>query len=200
MDNFKIKFFLTNLKTHTSTGQEKKKKNQTNKQKHHHQQQQQIVQLFSVVPELVTVDSSLKHVLQGINTQPYHIKEFDGLGLYVRLSLFIDKTMLGQDPLHCFSKTKKCRVVIPEIWVSKPSSCTGLGLYLGSPDPKAMFEMTKPCCKTMNIFCRPWDKCKLSCKEGCMIQYYWEFSSTLKTDLPLQEHEEDKCKSLIKAK
>ena len=29
-------------------------------------------------------------------------------------SLLIDKTMLGQGPLHCFSETKDCRVVMPE--------------------------------------------------------------------------------------
>ena len=30
------------------------------------------IQLLTVVPELVTLDCSLKHVLQVPNTQPYH--------------------------------------------------------------------------------------------------------------------------------
>ena len=56
----------------------------------------------------------------------------DGLGLYVRSSLLIDKTTFGQASLHCFSETKDCRVIIPENWVSKLNSGTGLGLYVGS--------------------------------------------------------------------
>ena len=31
-----------------------------------------IIQLLTVAPELVTLDSSLTHVLQASNTQPYH--------------------------------------------------------------------------------------------------------------------------------
>ena len=64
--------------------------------------------------------------------------------------------MLGQAPLHCFSETKDCRVVMPENWKSKLNSRTGLGLYVGSSHPKTMSEMTKPPCKTMTIFGRSW--------------------------------------------
>ena len=74
----------------------------------------------------------------------------NGLGLYVRSSLLIGKTMLGQAPLHCFSKTKDCRDVIPENSVSKLNSHTGLGLPVGPSHPKTMSEMTKSPCKTEN--------------------------------------------------
>ena len=47
------------------------------------------------------------------------------LGLYVRSSLLIDKTMLGQAPLHYFSESKDCRVAMPENWVVKLNSHTG---------------------------------------------------------------------------
>ena len=67
----------------------------------------------------------------------------DGLGLYVRSSLLIDKIMFDWAPLQCLSKTKDCRVVKPENWVSELNSRTGLGLYLGSSHPKTMSEMTK---------------------------------------------------------
>ena len=36
---------------------------------------------------------------------------------------------------------------MPENWVSKLNSCTGLELYVGSSHPKTMSEMTKPPCK-----------------------------------------------------
>ena len=60
----------------------------------------------------------------------------------MRSSVFIGKTMIGQALLHYFSKTKDYRVVMPENWVSKLNSHTGLGLYVGSPLPKKMSEMT----------------------------------------------------------
>ena len=66
------------------------------------------------------------------------------MGLCVRLSILIDKTVIGQAPLHCFSKTQDCRVAMPENWVSKLNSCTELGLYVGSSHPKTMSEMTNP--------------------------------------------------------
>ena len=62
------------------------------------QQQQQKNHLLPVASELVTLDFSLTHVLQMPNTKPYHSWELDGLGLYVRLSLIIDKIMLAQAP------------------------------------------------------------------------------------------------------
>ena len=68
----------------------------------------------------------------------------DGLGLCVRSSVLIDKTMLGQAPLHFFSETKDCRVVMPENWGSELSSRTGVGLYVGPSHPKTLSEMTKP--------------------------------------------------------
>ena len=110
------------------------------------------------MPELVTLDCSLTQVLQVSNTQPYHSYKLDGLGICVRSSLIIDKTMLGQASLHCFSKTKDCKVVMPENWVSKLNSRTGLGLYVGSSHPKTLSEMTKPTCKTMETFGRSWEK------------------------------------------
>ena len=116
------------------------------------------MQLLPVVPELVTLDCSLTHVLQVPNPQPYHSLELDGLGLYVRSSLLIEKNMLGQAPLHYFSKTKNCRVVMPENWVSKLISHTGLWLYVGPSHPDTLSEMTKTPCKTMKIFGRSWGK------------------------------------------
>ena len=80
--------------------------------------------------------------------------ELDILGLYVRSSLFIDKTMLDRAPLQCFSKTKDCRFVKPENWVSKLNSRTGLGLYVGSSHPKTLSEMTKSACKKEKSNCR----------------------------------------------
>ena len=73
----------------------------------------------------------------------------DGLGLYVRSSLLIDKTMLGQALLHCFSKTKDDRVAMPEIWVSKLNSLTGLGLMWGR-------HTQRPCLKWQNHLAKPW--------------------------------------------
>ena len=76
--------------------------------------EKKIIQPLTEAPELVTLDCSFTHVLQAPNTQPYDSYNLDGLGLHVRSSLLIDKTMLGQAPLHCFSETKDCRVVMPE--------------------------------------------------------------------------------------
>ena len=56
--------------------------------------------------------------------------------------------MLCQAPLHCFSKTKDCRVVVPENSVSKSNSHTGLGLYVGMSHPKT-------CLKCQNCHGRP---------------------------------------------
>ena len=111
-----------------------------------------VIQLLTVAPEHMTLACDLTHVLQVPNTEHYHTYELDGLGLYVRSSLLIDKTTLGQAPLHCFSEIKDCRVVMPENRVSKLSSPTGLGLYVGLSHPKAMSEMTKTPWKTMKIF------------------------------------------------
>ena len=95
----------------------------------------------------------------------------DGLGLYVRSPLLIDKTVLDRAPLQCFYETKDCRVVKPENWVSRLNSRTGLGLYVWSP--KTMSEMTKLPCgkkkkKNVKIFSRFWETFKLFCKKGCM--------------------------------
>ena len=43
-----------------------KRKTINNNKKHTH------IQLFTLAPELVTLDCSLTHVLQAPNTQPYH--------------------------------------------------------------------------------------------------------------------------------
>lgn len=85
------------------TNKENKKKgqqdknNKTNKQRNN-SNNKKIIQLLPVASELVTLDFSLTHVLQMPNTTPYHSWELDGLGLYVRLSLIIDKIMLAQAP------------------------------------------------------------------------------------------------------
>ena len=101
---YKKKTTTTNKQTNKQTKERRNKKNKSNK----------IIQLLTEAPELVTLDCSFTHVLQAPNTQPYQSLELDGLGLYVRSLLLIDKTMLGQAPLHCFSETKDCRVVMPE--------------------------------------------------------------------------------------
>ena len=73
------------------------KNNKTNKQRNN-SNNKKIIQLLPVASELVALDFSLTHVLQMPNTKPYHSWELDGLGLYVRLSLIIDKIMLAQAP------------------------------------------------------------------------------------------------------
>ena len=72
------------------------------------------------------------HMLQVANTQPYHNKELDGVGLFVSLSLLIDKTMHELAPLHFFSETKNCRVVKPEhILLAKSILVQGWGYIWG---------------------------------------------------------------------
>ena len=93
----------------------------------------------------------------------------DRLGLYVKLSLLTDKTMLSQAHLHCFFETKDYRVEKPENWVSKLNSCIGLGLYVGSSHAKTKSEMTKPSRKNMKVDGRSWGIFKLCCKKG----YIW---------------------------
>ena len=79
----------------TNNNNKKKQKKKNNK----------IIQLLTVVHELLTLGCSLIHVLQAPHTHPYQNQELDGLGLYVMLSLLIDKMMLGLTPLHCLSET-----------------------------------------------------------------------------------------------
>ena len=83
-----------NKKKEEKVSTRQKQQNQQTKK----QQQQQKNHLLPVASELVTLDFSLTHVLQMPNTKPYHSWELDGLGLYVRLSLIIDKIMLAQAP------------------------------------------------------------------------------------------------------
>ena len=73
----------------------------------------------------------------------------DGQGLYVRSSLLIGKIMVDPAPLHCFSKTKDCRFVKPENWVSKLNSHTGLGLYVGH-------HTQRQCPKRQNSLAKLW--------------------------------------------
>ena len=66
------------------------------------------------------------------------VKSWMNWGLCLMSSLLIDKTMLAQAPLHCFSGTKDFRVVMPENWARKFNSHTGLGLYVGYSHPKTL--------------------------------------------------------------
>ena len=133
----------------------------------------------TVSPELMSLDDSLA----------CHGKELDELGLYVKSSLLVDKTMLGQAPLHCFSEIKDYKVFNPANWVSKLNSSTGMGLYVGSLHTKTMSEMTNPPCKTITILGRSWGTIKLCCKKDVRrydVVFLREFASTLKTNLSFQ--------------
>ena len=112
------------------------------------------------MPQLVALDCSLTHVLQAPNTHPNTVKSWmDGLGLYVSLSIFIDKDhMLGQGPLHYFSKIKDCRVVMPENWVSNLNSHKKAGIICGVVTPKDNLWNDKTSLQTMKMSGRSWEK------------------------------------------
>ena len=59
----------TNLKTQNNKQANKKQTKKINKKK---RKKKKIIQLLTAVPELVTLDCSLTHVLQVPNTQTYH--------------------------------------------------------------------------------------------------------------------------------
>ena len=93
---------LGKKKTNKENNKKKKKGQQDKNNKTHKQRNnsnnKKIIQLLPVASELVTLDFSLTHVLQMPNTKPYHSWELDGIGLYLRLSIIIDKIMLAQAP------------------------------------------------------------------------------------------------------
>ena len=119
------------------------------------------------------------------------------LGLYVRLSLLIVKIMFDQAPLQCFSKTKGCKA-----WKlseqTQFSYRTGVICRVVTPKGNAWNGKTplqKNKTKPVKIFGRFWGTVKLFCKKVLLR----DLSSTLETNLSLQEYQEDECKSLIKA-
>ena len=88
----------------------KKKKKKTKKQKKEETKNNKIIQLLTVASELVTLDCSLTHVLNSALPQ----LRFAWAGLFLRSSLLIDKTVVDQTPLLCFSKSKDDYREMPE--------------------------------------------------------------------------------------
>ena len=79
-NNTNFKAHINKQANNSKNNKFKKKKERKNKQNNNNNnnsnnnklKSNKIIQLITVVPELVTLDYSLTHVLQASNTQPYH--------------------------------------------------------------------------------------------------------------------------------
>ena len=68
-----------------------------------------------MVPEFVTMDCKITHVLQVPNTQPYHSLELDGLGFYMSSSLITDKTTLVWPSIQSVGSLVLC-IFLYSVW------------------------------------------------------------------------------------
>ena len=71
----------------------------------------------------------------------------------------------------------------------------------GRHTQRQCLKCQNPLAKKLQIFGKSWGTFKLSCKKGCMMDVVLlrDLCSTFKTNLSLQEYQEDEWKSLIKA-